>query len=152
MNALLFRDRGSGSGSGKIGGKEKNSDEDLMDGMDGILEGKKTDNNKADSLRNDILGSIRKQQKQQLRSQVKLKEEVTLATNALRFSDRGSGGTGSQEKNSDEDLMDGILEGKKKDNNTADSMMNDTCILSSCIATSSGGEKGQSTTSKSNAT
>ena len=38
------------------------SDEDLMDG---ILEGKKTDNNKADSLRNDILGSIRKQQKQQ---------------------------------------------------------------------------------------
>ena len=61
--------------------------------MDGILEGKKTDNNKADSLRNDILGSIRKQQKQQLRSQVKLKEEVTLATNALRFSDRGSGGT-----------------------------------------------------------
>ena len=147
MNALLFRDRGSGSGSGEIGGKEKNSDEDLMDG---ILEGKKTDNNKADSLRNDILGSIRKQQKQQLRSQVKLKEEVTLATNALRFSDRGSGGTGSQEKNNDEDLMDGILEGKKKDNNTADSMMDDTCILSS--ATSSGGEKGQSTTSKSNAT
>jgi hypothetical protein len=43
-----------------------------------------------------------------------------------------------------------FLKERKKDNNTADSMMNDTCILG--IAMSSGGEKGQSTISKSNAT